>query len=165
MELSPYIESLKQSLQTAAAPAGKDVAEAAKLLSEALEPSARLSFLQAMADAAAEITAALEGASVEARLHGRGIEFIVNDLEPSADADDAQSEPAASGEPGETARITLRLPEALKESVEQAASNAITSVNSWLVREISAAVDSGGGRSSSFGRRGPGRRVRGYARS
>jgi hypothetical protein len=164
MELSPYIESLKQSLKAAAAPGGKDVADAAALLSEALESSARLSFLEAMADAAAEITAALDGASVEARLRGRGIEFIVNETEPSPGAT-VQPGPASAEEPGETARITLRLPEALKESVEEAASAAVASVNAWLVRVIADAVDGGHTRPFSTGSRKPGRRFRGYARS
>lgn len=164
MELSPYIESLKQSLRTAAAPGGKDVADAAALLSEALEPSARLSFLEALADAAAEITAALDGASVEARLHGREIEFIVNEIEPPPGAA-APPGPASTGEPGESARISLRLPESLKESVEQAASSAVISVNAWLVRAIADAVSGGHSQSFSTGSRKPGRRFKGFARS
>ena len=147
-----------------AAPAGKDVADAAALLFEALEPSARLSFLEAMADAAAEITAALDNASVEARLHGRGIEFIVNEIGPPPDAP-VPPGPASAAEPDETARITLRLPESLKESVEQAASNAVSSVNAWLVRAVAAAVDGGYNRPFSTGGRRPGRRFRGFARS
>ena len=164
MELSPYIESLKQSLEAAAAPAGKDVAEAAALLSQALEPSARLAFLEAMADAAAEITAALDGPSVEARLHGREVQFIVNEAEPPPAAT-APPDAASAGDPGETARITLRLPEALKESVEQAANNAVTSVNAWVVRAIADAVDGGHRQSFSTGGRRPGRRFKGFARS
>jgi hypothetical protein len=164
MELSPYIESLKQSLKAAAAPAGKDVADAAALLSQALEPSARLSFLEAMADAAAEITAALDGASVDARLHGRGIEFIVNEAGPPPAAT-VPPGPASAGETDDTARITLRLPESLKESVEQAASAAVISVNAWLVRAIAGAVSGGYSQPFSTGGHKPGRRFKGFARS
>ena len=164
MELSPYIESLKQSLRTAAAPGGKEVADAAALLSEALEPSARLAFLEAMSDAAAEITSALDGAAVEARLHGRGVQFIVNEVGPPPVAR-AEPGPASAEDSGETARISLRLPEALKESVEQAASAAAASVNAWLVRAIADAVDGGHSRPFSTASRKPGRRYRGFARS
>jgi hypothetical protein len=164
MELSPYIESLKQSLKSAAAPGGKDVTAAAALLSEALEPSARLSFLEAMSDAAAEITAALDGASVDARLHGRGIEFIVNEAGPPPAAT-VPPDAASAGESDGTARITLRLPESLKDSVEQAASKENISVNAWLVRAIAAAVDGGYTRSYSTAGTRPGRRFKGFARS
>lgn len=164
MELSPYIESLKQSLNAAAAPGGKEITAAAALLAQALEPSARLSFLEAMADTAAEITDALDDVSVEARLHGREIEFVVNEMGPSTDSR-VPPDPASTGESDETARITLRLPEPLKKSVEQAASSATTSVNAWLVRAITAAVDDGYSRKFSSGGRKPGRRFTGYARS
>ncbi len=80
MELSPYIDALKKSLTAAVAPGSKEVADAAALLSEALEPSAHLCLMDAMADASDEITAALEEVTVEARLHGREIEFVVTDL-------------------------------------------------------------------------------------
>ncbi len=61
---------------------------------------------------------------------------------PSADADDAT-----------TARITLRLPDSLKARVEEAAARAGLSVNTWLVRALSAAVD-GPGRADDDRRRG-----------
>jgi hypothetical protein len=164
MELSPYIETLKQSLKVVAAPGGKDVADAAELLAQALEPSARLNFLEAMTDAAAEITAALGDVSVEARLHGREIEFIVNEIGPPADAPEPP-EASDSAEPDETARITLRLPESLKESAEKAASAAGISVNAWVVRVIGNAVDGRNDRSFFAERRRPGHRLKGFARS
>jgi predicted DNA binding CopG/RHH family protein len=43
------------------------------------------------------------------------------------------------------ARITLRLPESLKTSVEAAAANEGVSVNTWLVRALQRAVSGGGG--------------------
>ena len=39
-----------------------------------------------------------------------------------------------------TARINLRLPEALKADVEQAAARERLSVNAWLIRAVAAAV-------------------------
>jgi hypothetical protein len=48
---------------------------------------------------------------------------------------------ASTPEDAATARINLRLPEALKARVEDAAAGAGLSVNAWLVRALGAAVD------------------------
>ena len=142
MELSPYIESLQKSLQATAAPAGKEVGEAAVLLASALEPAARLCLLDAMAEAADEITIALKDVAVEARLHGREVKFVANEIEHPAIAT-IPSGTAKSETSDDVARITLRLPESIKDSVEQAASAENISVNGWLVRAISTALSDG----------------------
>lgn len=142
MELSPYIDSLQKSLQTTAAPAGKEVAEAATLLANALEPAARLSLLDAMSDAADEITVALNNVTVEVRLHGRGVEFVVSEIEHPGTAPVPSDSPKAETSDG-VARITLRLPESIKDSVEQAARTENISVNGWLVSAIAAALGDG----------------------
>lgn len=51
--------------------------------------------------------------------------------------------PPPAGESGDLARITLRLPEPLKEQVELAATAEGVSVNAWLVRAITAALYGG----------------------
>ena len=51
-------------------------------------------------------------------------------------------------------RINLRLPEHLKSRVEDAAGHAGLSVNSWLVRAATAALDSGSGGPGSPGQGG-----------
>jgi hypothetical protein len=58
-----------------------------------------------------------------------------------------------------SARITLRLPETLKVSVEAAAGQEGVSTNAWIVRALSRALDrrSGGGRT--------GNRLQGFAQS
>jgi hypothetical protein len=64
------------------------------------------------------------------------------------------------GEDDGTARVTLRLPESIKARTEEAAGRASISVNSWLVRAVTRALDEPaqdrGGR--------VGRRLVGYAR-
>jgi hypothetical protein len=127
MELTPYLETLHRDVAAAAA-AGGD------LLSSAIESSGRLCLLEALSDAAAEITTKLETASVDVRLRGREAQFVVahHDVTPSR-------EPAIDAD-GDVARITLRLPESLKEAVESAAAAASISVNAWLVRAITTAV-------------------------
>src|SRR6478609_5129991 len=119
MELSPYLENLQRDLTAAAAPGGEEVARAASLLAGALDASARLSLMEALSDAAAEITTKLSNASVEVRLRGREADLVVTELPAEAAA--PSPAPAAPAGDGEQARITLRLPEQLKEAVERAA--------------------------------------------
>ena len=65
-------------------------------------------------------------------------------------------------EDGMTARITLRLPESLKGSVEAAAANEGVSVNTWLVRALQRSV-SGGGGGGGFQR--SGKRITGFSQA
>ncbi len=61
-------------------------------------------------------------------------------------------------------RINLRLPEHLKARVEDAASQAGLSVNSWLVRAATAALDPGAQTHAQGPVPGPGRRAAREAR-
>ena len=137
MDLTPYLDMLRGDLAAVAKPGGPATAEAADLLSHALEPSARLALLEALSDAAAEITTRLRDASVEVRLRGREADLVVNHV-AAAVPDPAPEPPAGDG--ADLARLTLRMPEALKAHVEQAAAAAGASVNAWLVRAVTAAV-------------------------
>jgi hypothetical protein len=141
MELTPYLDGLRRDLAAAAAPGGPEVQQAADLLGGSLEASARLCLLEALSDAAAEITTRLSGSSVEVRLRGREAQFVVNNQTPIVDEAPAPSAqtPQPAAEPtdlGDIARITLRLPEGLKEAAERAAAAEAISVNAWLVRAI-----------------------------
>jgi HicB family len=143
MDLSPYLESLRRDLAASAGPGGPEITRAADLLAGSLEASARLCLLEALSDAAAEVTSKLGAASVEVRLRGREADLVVTelthgDLEPPP----AVPPPAADGG-ADVARISLRLPESLKEAVERAAAAEGISVNAWLTRAISAAVHTG----------------------
>src|SRR5689334_1429546 len=100
---------------TAAAPGGPELGRAAEMLSGPLEVSARLALLEVLADATAEITAQLSAASVEVRLRGRDAELIVTEVaEPAAPVPEA----VPVNLDGDLARLTLRMPEPLKERVE-----------------------------------------------
>ncbi len=141
MDLTPYLEGLRADLAAAAAPGGPEITRAAELLSNSLEPSARLALLEALSDAAAEITTGLNDATVEVRLRGREADLVVTQLaafEPPA-APGPPPPPLADGG-GDLARLTLRMPEALKTHVEQSAAAEGISVNAWLVRAVTAAV-------------------------
>jgi hypothetical protein len=134
MELSPHLAALRADLTAAAAVGGDEVARAADLLGDALEPALRLVLLDLLAEAADELTSQLPGATVELRLRGR---------EPQLVADVAQAAPAPAPDVtgDDTARLTLRLPEVLKTRAESAAAAEGLSTNSWLVRAVSSALE------------------------
>ncbi len=138
MDLSEYAESLRRELTSITRFAGEDIAKAAEMLSETLDSSVRLALLDVLSAAADEITASLEGATVDVRLSGTEPEFVVSMTRAAEDT---------TGDGGETAdeagssRVTLRLSESLKTRVEAAAVSAGMSVNAWLVRAISRALD------------------------
>jgi HicB family len=158
MELEPYIETIRRQLEVAAEAGGEDARSLAERLLAPLEAAIRLALQDALADAAEEITLELAPGSVELRLRGRDLEFVVAlpPTGPSADSDAGagdvtsadwlrRTEPkdGAEGDDG-VARINLRLPERLKARVEQAAADEGLSVNSWLVRSAVSAVERNG---------------------
>lgn len=145
MDLDRYVEQLRAGLADIAAAGGDPVVEAAERLATALDAAVRMVLLEALSDAAAEITAALDGASVDIRLHGRDPDFAVTSAAP---ADPAVAGPLPPPETQSTpdddvstARITLRLPEPLKQRAETAAARARLSLNTWLVDAVRAAAD------------------------
>ncbi|WP_144118913.1 toxin-antitoxin system HicB family antitoxin [Catellatospora sichuanensis] len=138
MDLSPYLESLRRDLAAAAAPAGDDVARTAELLTLALDASARLCLIEVLADASAEITTKLDGPTVEVRIRGREADLVVST--PAAPVHEAAAPVPPLTEGGDQARLTLRLPEQLKEAAERAAAAEGISVNAWLVRATAHAL-------------------------
>jgi hypothetical protein len=155
MELEPYVDKLREQLAVAASAGGEDVLSLAQRLTAALESAVRLTLLDALSAAAAEITSELAPGSVELRLRGGEPEFVValpaaetageptDSPEPSGGwAPSAGTAASAPGE-GATARINLRLPDQLKSQVEQSADREGLSINAWLVRAVAAAVDRG----------------------
>jgi len=138
MDLTPYLETLRADLAAAAAPGGSETTRAAELLGHSLESSARLALLEALSDAAAEITTRLSDATVEVRLRGRDADLVVNQVAPVPPDAAPAAVPVDAG--GDLTRLTLRMPEALKTHVEQIAAAEGISVNAWLVRAVTAAI-------------------------
>jgi hypothetical protein len=160
MDLTEYVQAVRRSLTTAAAAGGEQTRETARLLSDTIEPAVRLTVTDALAAMAAEVTAALDGAAVvDIRVRGRDPEVVVDAAEHSP-PDHLQDEPSADD--GATARISLRLPDALKTRAEAAAAASGTSLNTWLVRAVTTALHEPTRSPSSS--RGP-RRYTGFARS
>lgn len=170
MDLRPYIDALRHELALAAAAGGDDARELAERLTAPLESAARLALLDALSEAVAEITRDLAPGSVDLRLRNREPSFVVTP--PPADPWTDQSAapppgPAPAPTPGEdeaTVRISLRLPEHLKNRVEQAAARAGVSINTWLIRAAAAAADSDTGRPATGSATSGGQRYTGWVR-
>ena len=113
MDLTPYVENLRGALLVAAEAGGDEARALAERLSAPLESSVRLTLLDALSDAADEITRELAPGSVELRLRSGEPEFAVaRAVEPAEEPDEAPPPPEV--EDAATARINLRLPESLK---------------------------------------------------
>jgi hypothetical protein len=161
MDITRLIDDLSQDLSRAAEVGGEEARIAAERLLLALDPALRLTLMDALSQAAAEIREALPGTSIDVRLIGREPVFVVEGPR-AAPATDDHFEP----DDGEAAaRITLRLPEALKARAEALAARRGQSLNTWLVAAARTAASADGAQSSNHHNpHGPGRRVQGWAR-
>lgn len=147
MDVTAYTARLHRDLYAAGQVGGDDALAIAEKMAHALDPSIRLVLLDALVEAAGEITEDLAPGSVEVRLLGREVQFAVTTPATPAPPAEPAAPPSKSDEPedeGATARLSLRLPERLKGRVEEAAGAAGLSVNAWLVRSIAQVVDAPG---------------------
>ncbi|WP_101949363.1 histidine kinase [Mycobacterium sp. 3519A] len=137
MDLQPYVDGVRHELSVAAAVGGPDAEALAERLTAPLESAIRLALLEALSEAAEQITRELAPGSVDVRLRGRDPEFTVS-------SGTVQETPAVvvpeSDDDGGTWRVTLRLPEHLRTRVDTAARGDGLSVNAWLVRAVTAAL-------------------------
>ncbi|QBR93162.1 toxin-antitoxin system HicB family antitoxin [Nocardioides euryhalodurans] len=142
MDITPYVESLRQDLVAAAEAGGDDIKQAAERLVLALAPATRLALMEAISQAAAEITAELPDGGVDVRLDGRELDFVVHSAAqaPSAPAPPAPPAPPEETDEGGLARVTLRIPESVKARAEEKAARAGDSLNTWLVKVVRAAT-------------------------
>ncbi|MDQ2795807.1 MAG: type II toxin-antitoxin system HicB family antitoxin [Actinomycetota bacterium] len=139
MELGPYLIDLQRQLVAAAANGTQDTRVVAERLAAGLDAAARLTLLDALSAAAGEITRDLAPGSVDMRLRGRDIEFVVTQPHTEPDADE-RAAATVDVDDASTSRTTLRLPDALKARVDEAAAADGLSVNTWLVRAVAAAL-------------------------
>ena len=139
MDLGQHVSDLQRQLVSAAENGSEETRVVAERLAAGLDAAVRLVLLDALSAAVGEITRDLAPGSVDLRLRGREIEFVV--AAPSAEPDN-DSVPAAAVDldDASTSRTTLRLPDALKARVDEAASDDGVSVNTWLVRAVAAAL-------------------------
>ncbi|MFD8478256.1 toxin-antitoxin system HicB family antitoxin [Kitasatospora sp. NPDC059673] len=150
MDLTPYVDNLRRELAVAAEAGGPEARELADRLTAPLESATRLTMLNVLSAAMAEVTRELAPGSVDVRLRGLDPDFVVTAPPPEpAPAAPAPAAPAPIGDlpaaedDGGTARINLRLPAQLKARAEEAAAREGLSVNAWLVRAVASAVEGG----------------------
>jgi hypothetical protein len=150
MQLQRFVDALKADLSAVAELGDEQTAEAASRLVISLQASIGLRLLDALSEAALELTDKLPSGHVEVRLAGQDPELVYVGEEPEA--------PVTPADEGHTARISLRLPEALKAAIETAAAREGISVNSWIVRAMSRSTTAAPAGQS-------GNRLTGYAKS
>jgi predicted DNA binding CopG/RHH family protein len=150
MQIDGLTQALREDLSRVAALGDENTSRAADLLSVAIEASLGRRIQDALAEAALELNEQLDSAHVELRVAGRDLQLVLvrEDSTASEPADEAFS-----------ARITLRLPESLKQRIEASAAREGASVNTWLVQALQRAVES---RRPSSGSR---NRLTGYGRN
>jgi hypothetical protein len=151
MDLTPFVDNVRRELAIAAEAGGDDARALAERLTAPLASSIRLTLLDALSAAADEITRELAPGSVEVRLRAGDAAFAVTphtvetpapsgpDVAPAPEAEDLAA-PDDDMADSAMVRINLRLPEQLKVRVEAAASAEGRSVNAWLVRAATAAL-------------------------
>jgi predicted HicB family RNase H-like nuclease len=151
MQIEGYVQALRDDLARVAAVGDESTARAAELLAVALEASLGRRLQEALGEAALELSGQLDSGRVEVRIAGGDPELVY-----------VRDEESASAEPADeafTARITLRLPESLKNKLEARAGSSGVSLNTWIVQALARGAEP---RTSSGGSR---RRLTGYGRS
>lgn len=166
MELDGYVERVSTEFAAISEVAGADVREVAERLVAPLESTVRLVLLEVMAAAADEITLDLVPGSVHLRLRESSPDFVVTTGPTDGAAPTAPAAAAAVPAPataqgtdteaGPVARINFRPPESLKTRIEDAAGQDGLSVNTWLTRVATTALDHPAHRPPPSERRRPG---------
>jgi hypothetical protein len=150
MDLRQYGENIQRQLAAAAEAGGDDARALAERLVGPLDAAIRLALQDSLAEAVEEITCELAPGSVELRLRGRDLDFVVKPAggEPSTAAARAPDSATggstlgvADGDDGAMARINVRMPEHLKIRIEQSAATEGLSVNAWLIRAANRALE------------------------
>ena len=149
MHLDRFVDDIARQMAVAAAAGGPEAESLAERLVLPLRSAIRLALLESLSAAADELTLELAPGSVEVRLRGGEPSFVIEGVTatpptadpgpvlPQAPSDTAAAEP----DEGASARINLRMPDSLKARVEAAALREGRSVNAWLVRAASTALN------------------------
>ncbi|SDD56024.1 toxin-antitoxin system HicB family antitoxin [Auraticoccus monumenti] len=167
MNIDKHLESVRDGVQHAAALADDRTRQVAEQLGTALEPTIRLTLVQALAEAATEISARTSPTTVALRLDGDQPVFDVTVPDVTSAADDGLGGTEDELDPDEaqlgldsdddaTARVSLRIPQSLKDRVDQVAAAQGVSTNVWITQALTRVVirqtwRGPGGRGRGFG--------------
>lgn len=133
MQLNEYLSAVAYDLDRATQLADDATRDVARRLVTVLEPGLRMAMVQLLSDAAAQLTSELPGTVVTIRMDGR--EPVWHVVSPESHAPTGTPVDAAEDEEG-TARVTVRLPEAVKRRAEAAAQSAGQSLNTWIIHAL-----------------------------
>ncbi|HEX4344790.1 MAG TPA: hypothetical protein VHZ31_04445 [Solirubrobacteraceae bacterium] len=144
MQIDSHLSCVHEQLVAAAALGDDRTREIADALTTAAIPAVRLALLAALSEIADEVTAALldhpGSPAIAVRIDGDEIAVDVRAVAAATAGDQVPARPAD----GETsARISLRLGDALKAGIDAAAERDGISVNTWLVRAAANALRPG----------------------
>ena len=133
MQIDGHIQTLREDLARVASLGDETTARVAEILSSAIESSLARRIQDILAEAALELNTQLDAGHVEVRVAGRDPELVYVREDGSA---------AEAADEVFSARITLRLPDSLKQRIESSAAREGASVNTWLVQALQRAVES-----------------------
>ena len=141
----PFVERLRRDLSDAAAAGGPEAQAAAERLALALDPATRMMLLEALSQAAAEITGELDHEAVDVRMSGREPEFVVTQVEPTAPPAPPRS-PRAARSPGAARTTASRgsrcgCPSRSRSAPRRPPTSIGQSLNAWLVDAVRDALD------------------------
>ena len=153
MDINRHVQAIQSDLAAAAALGDEASAAAGERLAAAVASSLQLRLFDVLTEATLALNAQLTTGHIEVRLAGRDPDLVL--------VDDRVEEHEPQPAPGDdlSARLTLRLPEALKGRVEDVASREGISANAWIVRALSRALEPPAGRPRSANR------LQGYTQS
>ena len=134
MQIEAYVQAIREDLARIAAVGDESTARVGELLAGALEPSLGRRLQEALSEAALELSGQLADGRVEVRVAGGEPELVYVSAEETVG-------PADASEEALSARVTLRLSESLKSRIEDAAASGGVSLNTWIVRTLSRAVE------------------------
>jgi Arc-like DNA binding domain len=153
MDLSPYLQTVRDGVTSAASLADDHTRAVADRLGDSIESSTRLALINVLSDAAGSISAELAPSSVEVRMVGQDPELVVS--VPKGDGEPTVLQPPTDTEPTDedvltdlddepVARISLRLPQSVKTKVDEVAAADGISTNAWLTRAVMDALAASG---------------------
>lgn len=143
MDLSSLTRSVQEQLAAGAALGDESAQRAAQLLALSLEPALRLVLQEAIGQVATEVSAEIAPGRVELVLDGGQLALRV--VPPPAAEPVPPAEPPIEKEEGGSdapvSRVTFRPPQPLKARLEQAAVSEGLSLNTYLVRALTAHLE------------------------
>jgi hypothetical protein len=143
MLISNFVESIRGDFKNLAELAGPETAAIVERLGAAVEPALQKHFLDALNELVQEFNLH-DGPPLQVIFEGDAVR-----LARLVSVTSEETVPPSDY----SARIALRLPEDLKDSIEHLATDVSTSVNSWIVRSLERTVRTDPSGLPTFGKR------------